>query len=113
MLLKVGLLVQQDMTWLETLWCWLGYIVAMMRYSVIEALDFVVDALLLPVILLLGLLPTFTLDEPQLDEGPVGWIAYFIPIGSILVGFTAIMTCWILYRLVVVILRWTKVADDS
>lgn len=102
---------------LEALWttftCWMVFLGNYFQYAMIEALDFIVDVFGLVIAAILWVLPTFVLEEPQLEGTAVGWLNYFIPLDFILAGFSAIMLAWILYRLYVVVLRWTKVADDS
>lgn len=92
----------------ESLACWIRWLAAELYYYMVEAVEFVLDALLAVVGLLIALLPRVALERPDLDQTVLGIVNYVIPVGEILVAFGVIMMAWIIYRIYQIMLRWAK-----
>lgn len=94
----------------EALRCWIGWLAKTLYYYMIEAVEFVLDAIALAINAVISILPS--VERPNIDSidgGILGMINYVIPLGVIFGWCTLIMICWVLYRLYQWLLAWGKV----
>lgn len=96
---------------IDTLVCYLTWLGNYMYYAVVEAIEFVLDAFLGIIAVILSILPTADLGDPNLDGGALGTLNYFLPVSLMVTTFSTIMTAWIIYLIYQWMLKWAKVAD--
>jgi hypothetical protein len=95
----------------DSLSCWIAWLATTVKSYGIDAVELVITALISAANVFLALLPTFAIDNPQLDTGVVGLLNYVVNVNAILGWFGVLMGCWILYRLYQWALKWAKAAD--
>jgi len=95
----------------EALKCWITWLAKSIYYYMVEGVELVIDALAAAANVILGILPSVALPEPELDSGVVGMINFFVPIEVFLSVALAIMVAWVLYRIYVWGLRWAKAEE--
>lgn len=95
----------------EALACWIRWLAGTMRKVIVESVEFVLDAILGAVNVVLGLLPqdpTGGIPDDGIVNNALDWANYLLPIGPLFAEFTLIMTAWILYRLYQWLLGFAK-----
>jgi hypothetical protein len=90
-----------------------GFVEELVRglgHLVVGAVNALILALATAIGGLLSILPNMPAlpDPPEPFTMAAGWVAWFIPVGTILQALTAVMGFWLLWQAVAIALRWAK-----